>query len=273
MNSQERVQLRKDSLDADSEDNIIRDSMGVQSPRRHHVVGVPREEEGNTRCKKCVRFVSTLFLTILALCLGLLLCYTEGVSGVYFFDWVDGRNRTSYYYPEATELTARAGGAFPRSASMPRTCSDFYDPEHGDFGCCAIYDYRGSYNISWSRDLKEDENGTNCPTYEQLINNYVEYVNKYLSPVNCTEVECCTMNYAIDRSIRENLTFPENRLDPEYDIQVPVSRDYHTCRPLNVIMAYERYYQDPSSGPMFLIALIVAIIYVACKCINELPSG
>ena len=266
MNSQERVQLRKDSLDAESEDNIIRDSMNVQSPR-------PWVVKGNTRCKKCVRCVSTLFLTILALGLGLLLCYTEGVSGVYFFDWVDGRNRTSYYYPEATELTARAGGAFPRSASMTRTCSDFYDPEHGDFGCCAIYDYRGLYNISWSRDLKEDENGTNCPTYEQLINNYVEYVNKYLSPVNCTEVECCTMNYAIDRSIRENLTFPENRLDPEYDIQVPVSRDYYTCRPLNVIMAYERYYQDPSSGPMFLIALILVIIYVACKCINEPPSG
>ena len=266
MNSQERVQLRKDSLDADSEDNIIRDYMGVQSPR-------PWVVKGDPRCKKCVRCISTLLLSILALGLGILLCYAEGVSGVYFFDWVDGRNRTSYYYPEATELTTRVGGAFPRSSSMPRSCSDFYDPEHGDFGCCAIYDYRGLYNISWSRILKEDENGTNCPTYEQLINNYVEYVNKYLSPVNCSEVDCCSMNYAIDRSIRENLTFPENRLDLEYNIQVPVSRDYYMCRPLNVIMAYEKYYQDPSSGPMFLIALIVAIIYFACKCINERPSG
>ena len=48
---------------------------------------------------------------------------------------------------------------------------------------------------------KEDINGTNCPTYE-LINNYVEYINKYFAPINCTEFECCTMNYAIDRSVK-----------------------------------------------------------------------
>jgi hypothetical protein len=251
-----------DSLDGDNEDNFIRDSMGVQSPR---------PVKYGSRCKKCLGVLSTIFLIIVCIILAGFICFAEGVSGVYFFDWVDGRNRTSYYYPEATELTARSGGAFPRSSSIPKRCSDFYDPEHGDFGCCAIYDYRGLYNISWSRDLKEDENGTNCPTYEQLINNYVEYVNKYLSPVNCTEVECCTMNYAIDRSIRENLTFPDNRLDPEFSIQVPVSRDYYTCRPLNVVMAYERYYRDPSSGPMFIIALIVAIIYLAYKCIAALP--
>ena len=86
MNSQESVQLRNDSLGEDSQENHLRDAIGVQSPR-------PWVVKGDPRCKKCVRCVYTLFLTILALGLGLLLCYTEGVSGVYFFDWVDGRNR------------------------------------------------------------------------------------------------------------------------------------------------------------------------------------
>ena len=111
-------------------------------------------------------------------------------------------------------------------------------------------------------------NGTNCPTYEHLINNYVEYINKYFTPLNCSEVECCIMNYAIDRSIRENMTFPIDRHDPHYNIEVPVSNDYYTCRPRNVIRSYEDYYADPSFGPLIIIVIVIAMLYCIWKCIN-----
>ena len=251
MNNHEMVQLRTDSLE-DPEEGQLRDAMGVQSPRQKH--------EG--RCKRCIRCIGFILLIIACLVIGLTLCFVEGVSGVYLFDKVDGRNRTSYYYPEPQELTARA---WPHSTSRPMSCSDYYDPEHGDFGCCAIYDYRGLYNISWVRTIKDDMNGTNCPTYEHLIHNYIEYIHKYFTPLNCTEEECCTMNYAIDRSIRENGTFPIDRLDPHYNIEVPVSNSYYNCRPRNIIRAYENHYDNSTFGPLIIIILFISMFL----CLHE----
>ena len=263
MSNHGMVQLRTDSLDTDPEEGKLRDALGVQSPRA--TGQVKRYQCKKNKCNKISRCLGYLLLTIGCICLGLFLCFLEGVSGVYIFDKIDGRNRSSYYYPEPTELTARA---WPHSTSRPMSCSDFYDPEHGDFGCCAIYDYRGLYNISWVRIRKDDINGTNCPTYEHLINNYVEYIKKYFTPINCTQFECCTMNYAIDRSIRENLTFPIDRHDPQYNIEVPVSNDYYTCRPRNVIRSYENYYEDPSFVPIIIIGIIMTLLYCLWKAID-----
>ena len=76
------------------------------------------------------------------------------------------------------------------------------------------------------------------------------------------------MNYAIDRAIRENLTFPIDRHDPQYNIEVPVSNDYYTCRPRNVIRAYENNYGDPSFVPAIIIGIIMILLYCLWKCIN-----
>ena len=76
------------------------------------------------------------------------------------------------------------------------------------------------------------------------------------------------MNYAIDRSIRENMTFPIDRHDPHYNIEVPVSNGYYTCRPRNVIRSYENYYADPSFGPLIIIVIVIVMLYCIWKCIN-----
>ena len=254
----ERVQLRNDSLDDSNygEDHGTRDSLNIQSPR-------PRVKINNCCNRKCIL---VLFLSFVGLILCLILSLEIGLLGTNFVDYMEeGENMTSNTsYPEAIELTT---SIHTRFNSNPHTCSDFYNPEDGDFGCCKIYDRRGSYNITWSRILKEDLNGSNCPTYEQLIHNYVDYVNEYLSPINCTELSCCKLNYRIDLSFRENGSFPRsNFMDPAYDIEIPVSSDYYSCRPLKVIIAYQNYYRDPSELG-FILAFVLLLLLL---CLSQL---
>ena len=250
----EMIQLRMDSLEDDHPENQLRDSMGIQSPRKK-----------NERCfkkfcnHKIIRGIWFIILCCLFGIIGLSIAFAEGYSGVKLFEWIDG-NRSSY--PQARELTA---SAWPHSYSTPMSCSSSYNPGNGDYGCCSIYDRRGSYNISWNRILKDDKEGSNCPSYEHLIHNYVEYVHKYLSPINCSEVSCCKLNYRIDLSFRENGTFPRNPMDPDYDIEIPVSNNYYSCRPLKVIIAYQNHYKDPSMDDIIYIILIAIIIYVLYK--------
>ena len=257
----EIVSLRNHSLDDghdyDSNEEGRLSNVDIQDPPRCH-----KHTKG---CKNLIRYIALILLIIILIIIALFLCFLEGVSGVYLFDNLDERNRTSYYYPEPQELTARA---WPHSTYRPMDCRDFYDPIHGDFGCCAIYDYRGLYNISWNRITKDDMDGKNCPTYKHLIKNYIEYINKYSTPLNCTEEDCCIMNYAIDRSIRENATFPINRNDPQYNIEIPVSNDYYDCRPRNIISAYENHYEG-SSSILLCILLIIVLLAVSLQCIKE----
>lgn len=269
MNS-ERVQLRTDSLDDNyGDDHESRDSLNIQSPRGrrgHSHTRIPLSDPSpiervntNNCCNR--KRILVLFLSFVGLILCLILSFEIGLLGTNFVDYMEEGEEhmeSNTSYPEAIELTTSMGSRFH---SSPHTCSDFYNPEHGDFGCCKIYDHRGSYNITWDRILKEDLNGSNCPTYEQLIHNYVDYVNKYLSPINCTELSCCKLNYRIDLSFRENGSFPRgNFMDPAYDIEIPVSSDYYSCRPLKVIIAYQNYYRDPSEWGLILAFCILILI-------------
>ena len=184
MNS-ERVQLRTDSLDDNyGDDYQVRDDLNIQSPRGrrgHSHTRIPLSDPSpieRVNTKNCCnrKRILILFLSFVGLILCLILSLEFGLLGINFVDYMEADEEhmeSNTSYPEAIELTTSMSSRF---RSGPHSCSDFYNPEHGDFGCCKIYDRRGSYNITWSRILKEDLNGSNCPTYEQLIHNYVEYL-------------------------------------------------------------------------------------------------
>ena len=156
--------------------------------------------------------------------------------------------------PQSHQLAARI-----YMHRIPRRCSDFYDPKNGEYGCCSVFDRTGSHNISWSVIRKTDINGTNCPSLKTLVNKYIEYSEKYFNPVNCTIVNCCKVNYAIDRSMRNNYTI-HKFLDPRYEIEIPSVQLHYYCNIRSIIEAYESHYESPNIGIIGIVIIMLLIL-------------
>tara|TARA_B100001094_G_scaffold278523_1_gene288076 strand:+ start:22 stop:774 length:753 start_codon:yes stop_codon:yes gene_type:complete len=237
------------------------DSSGPWSPRpgrdslNDNHIEQPSSKNENKKIKVCCKIVMYIIFVILVLIIALSICFSEGYLGVKLFEKIDGKEITARAWPHITY-------------TRPMSCSDYYNPKNGDYGCCSVSDHRGTYNISWMRILKDDINGTNCPSYEKLINKYILYINEFFEPLNCTLKECCKVNYAIDNSIRRNHTLPQNRMDPRYEIEVPVNSNHDNCNIHRFIGAYEMYYENPKIGYGFLI-IIFLIIILWCLEINK----
>ena len=114
-----------------------------------------------------------------------------------------------------------------------KTCQDF------EFGCCEVIDNKNKKHIlSLYRIVKNDEEGSNCPTFHTLLNKYIKYIREYYSDniVDCNVVECCK----------------------EYDIIIPTKK----CpSPYEIVYEYNSGYSDPYGG---LYILTVAIILLFC---------
>ena len=120
-------------------------------------------------------------------------------------------------------------------------CNDLdyvYKPNKNRYGCCQFKDYLNkTYTISMSTNIKRDESGSNCPTYNNLIYNYIDYIETYPKYFNT------------DRYINENCIIN--------NITLPLQRD-HCPSTYTIKLAYENYYISPYSDYICL-GIIVSL--------------
>ena len=120
-------------------------------------------------------------------------------------------------------------------------CNDLdyvYKPNKNRYGCCQFKDYLNkTYTISMSTNIKRDESGSNCPTYNILIYNYIDYIETYPKYFNT------------DRDINENCIIN--------NITLPLEKG-HCPSTYTIKLAYENYYISPYSDYICL-GIIVSL--------------
>tara|TARA_Y100001958_G_scaffold17555_1_gene10704 strand:- start:569 stop:1165 length:597 start_codon:yes stop_codon:yes gene_type:complete len=103
------------------------------------------------------------------------------------------------------------------------------------YGCCDVIDNNNNiYILSINRIHKHDENGSNCPTFNKLVNNYVNYIYDYYSYkiINCIYHKCCD----------------------KYDIIIPVKK----CPSSNeIVKEFNNGYENP-----YIIMINIIIVYI-----------
>ena len=113
-----------------------------------------------------------------------------------------------------------------------------YRPERNRYGCCEFKDNLNKiYTISETRNIKRDESGSNCPTYNNLIYDYIDYIETY------------PIYFHIERDIIEKCIIN--------NITLPLKRE-HCPSTYTIKLAYENYYISPYSDYICL-GIIVSL--------------
>ena len=198
---------------------------------RRHPVQSPRIVLPLKRKKWCAIFLVILVILVTAI----IVLYNGG----------DGSGYTH------TNLEARVGGAWPRSHNNHL---HFISCEDDGIDCCHIYDYNLDYTISPRRIVKRDKLGSNCPSLSTLVANYNDYHIRDFGRVNCSTINCCTIDIFRDELLRHNITVED------YLIPIEVSKDNLDMCPSieTLITKYENYYVETDTT--FLILFIAVVI-------------
>lgn len=123
-----------------------------------------------------------------------------------------------------------------------------YQPKNNRYGCCQFKDnLNKTYTISLFVTIKRDESGSNCPTYDHLIYNYIDYIVTYPIYFDIKED-------IVDNCIINNITLP---LDKK-----------HCPSTYTIQSAYENYYISPYSDLLFL-GIVIAILFCFIICCNN----
>ncbi len=150
-----------------------------------------------------------------------------GIYWIFFWDIITININTNFDNINKNDLTAR----IPLHHHHHKTCEDY------KYGCCEVVDEENKiYTLSLYRIVKHDEEGTNCPTFNTLINKYIKYIREYYSDsiVDCNVVECCE----------------------KYDIIIPTKK----CPNSNeIVYEYNTNYRDPYEGLYVLYIILVSI--------------
>ena len=128
------------------------------------------------------------------------------------------------------------------------TCNDLdymYRPERNRYGCCQFKDNLNKiFTISATRNIKRDESGSNCPTYNNLIYDYIDYIETY------------PIYFHIEKDITEKCIIN--------NITLPLKRG-HCPSTYSIKMAYENHYDSPYSDYIWF-GIIVSLLCVITLC-------
>ena len=105
-----------------------------------------------------------------------------GIYWICFWDIITININTNFDNVDNNDLTARILGHHHHH----KTCDDF------KFGCCEVIDNKNKKHIlSLHKIVKNDVEGSNCPSFNTLINKYIKYIREYYSDsiVDCNTVE------------------------------------------------------------------------------------
>lgn len=158
-----------------------------------------------------------------------------GIYWIYFWDMITISINTNFDNVDNNDLTA--GLPFHRNHHHI-TCDDF------EYGCCEVIDNKNKkHTLSLHRIVKNDVEGSNCPSFNTLINKYIEYIKEYYSDliVDCNLTECCK----------------------KYDIIIQTKKCPSSYE---IVYEYNDDYSDPNIG---LYILLILFIFVLCIIIKE----
>ena len=175
--------------------------------------------ELDKKCKCKRKYIVTIMLSLIILVI---------ISIIYVNYSIDIR----IYDVESTDVEARFHSGIHHYHHT--TCKDL------DYGCCSIIDnLNHNHTLSLHRIQKRDLTGTNCPSFNNLIDNYESYIQKYPSyfnTVNCSKTECCKYG--------------------EKTLSI-----YKYCpTTFQIILAYEINYYDPWNDDYILLIVMCFII-------------
>ena len=133
--------------------------------------------------------------------------------------------------------TALPYARLPMHHHHKKTCDDY------KYGCCEVIDNNNiKHTLSVHKIHKHDEIGSNCPTLNTVIHNYVEYIEEYYSDkiINCKYNNCCE----------------------DYGITIPTK----VCPSvLEIIRDYNIGYPNPDDPYIILIILMVILLMCSLK--------
>lgn len=156
-----------------------------------------------------------------------------GIYWIYFWDIITININTNFDNVEKNELTAH----LPLHHHHHKTCEDF------KFGCCEVIDNKNKKHIlSLHKIVKNDVEGSNCPSFHTLINKYIEYIQEYYSDliVDCNTVECCK----------------------KYDIIIPTKNCPNSYE---IVYEYNTGYSDPYQG-LYILTVMIILLFCWLLC-------
>jgi len=123
-----------------------------------------------------------------------------------------------------------------------------YRPESNRYGCCEFKDNLNKiYTISANRNIKRDESGSNCPTYNNLIYDYIDYIEAY------------PIYFHIDKDI----ILEEKCIINNITLHLEKG---HCPSTYTIKLAYENYYISPYSDYIFLGIIISLFLCFISLC-------
>jgi len=132
------------------------------------------------------------------------------------------------------------GGIDASLRPSQKTCGNIYSIENKIYGCCEIVDETDhTFILPLHRVVKRNPEGTNCPTYNRLIYNYIEYIETFPTYFN----------------VRHNITEPCNI----NNITLPLG-EKHCPSTYTMVLAYGNKYESPYSD--FIICGMAVIIFL-----------
>tara|TARA_B100000902_G_scaffold182283_1_gene175071 strand:- start:637 stop:1260 length:624 start_codon:yes stop_codon:yes gene_type:complete len=155
-----------------------------------------------------------------------------GIYWIYFWNIITININTNFDNVEKNELTAHLPFHHHH-----KTCDDF------KFGCCEVIDNKNKKHIlSLYRIVKNDEEGSNCPSFDTLINKYIKYIREYYSDsiVDCNTVECCK----------------------KYDIIIPTKNCPNSYE---IVYEYNTGYSDPYQG-LYILTVMIILLFCWLLC-------
>lgn len=216
---------------------------------------VPHEKP---KCYKCRLFFICTFILILVICL-ILTILNLVVKDTNYID-----------------ISARA---WPHSCGICHKkllkCSDL------KYGCCNIssYGYFGNnqiylqeLNLNFHKIDKGNEEGSNCPSYTELINKYDKYYLKYknydngMNYCNSTDEDCCKLDTIYDNLYRlENYGNNYSEIKDYYDDNkhqyIELNIKGRCPKPYDIVRRYNDGYDDPI---LAVIEGLFAVLFVLC---------
>jgi len=161
-------------------------------------------------------------------------CILYIIYWIFFWDIITININTNFDNIDNNDLTA---GLPFHHHHHKKTCDDF------EFGCCEVIDNKNKkHTLSFNRITKNDKEGTNCPSFNTLINKYIEYIKEYYSDliVDCNTLECCK----------------------KYDIIIQTKKCPSSYE---IVYSYNDNYSNPYIGFYILLVIIIIICIIIIK--------
>ena len=125
------------------------------------------------------------------------------------------------------------------------------------FDCCYLYTEQHNYQFNPKYIVGKDEEGSNCPSLEDIVKRYNEYLEEYEMNANCSEVVCCHVDNTKENKIRNHRDEVETLV-----IKSEVKPNIHlkSCPSISHLMYMEtQHYPDPNQDLYILCGLGVLL--------------